>query len=128
MRGRVVLALIVVALLAVITVGYYVKVSSGPSSETSIIFYTSTQPKVQGLVQCTVSRHIVYQVEYTTSSTVATSNATEISDLLTYLTSTTATMPVGASTAFTTSFTTSFSTYTGVLAVDNVTNCQYLSG
>jgi hypothetical protein len=74
-------------------------------------------------MQCIVSQYAVYQVTYTGSNT-GFANSTETTALETYLTTTTQTQTIGYVTAFTTSYT----TYTGVLALENVTSCQYISG
>ena len=125
MNRQAVAAIIVVAILLVLTLGYFVGAfPNKTNSQTIATSNTSTQVVTEGIMQCTVSRYAVTEVEFTSSGTVSTGSSTEVTTLLTYLTTTTALQTAG----YTTAFTTSYSTYTGVFALANITSCQYING
>ena len=91
---------------------------------TSVTTYTTTLAESLGVLQCVLARYIVYNIAYTTDSTFAYGYSTETTNLQTYVTTTSATQPVG----YATTYTSTYSTFSGVHALANITSCAYVAG
>jgi hypothetical protein len=121
MKGLVAWALVVVALLLGVTVGYLG--SAGRTTTMTVTTtYRETIPGVSGDLKCVLSHYSVWYYGRLQNSTTSFGFTTVTADLQTYTSTTSVIQSIGYTTVTSTEFT---GTLTGAVAAGNYTTCVY---